>query len=65
MTIFACWFVAGQAWPALGDGSQVRDFTYVGDVVAINDAVLAQDISGHEVYNVATGVGTTVAESNT
>ena len=41
-----------------GDGEQTRDYVYVGDVVA---AVLAAVGSGG-VYNVGTGVETTVNE---
>ena len=46
----------------LGDGSQERDFAYVGDVV---DAILivAQNSPGNgEVYNVASGVTHSIAE---
>ena len=28
--------VSGEPFPLYGDGSQIRDFTFVGDVVAAN-----------------------------
>lgn len=41
-----------------GEGTQTRDYVYVGDVVAANRAALAYDGSG--VFNVGTGVETDV-----
>jgi UDP-glucose 4-epimerase len=43
-----------------GDGSQTRDFVFVGDVVAALLAAAAAPASG--VYNVGSGIATTVAE---
>ncbi len=43
-----------------GDGEQVKDYVYVGDVVAMNLAVLEGGSRG--IFNVGTGVGTTVNE---
>ena len=50
---------AGEETTIFGDGEQTRDFIYVGDVV---DGVLAA--TGHEggVYNIGTGVETSVTE---
>jgi UDP-glucose 4-epimerase len=62
LTIFLKRLAAGKAPVIFGDGLQQRDFTYVADVVALNDAVLAQDLPGHEILNVSTGVATTVTE---
>jgi UDP-glucose 4-epimerase len=62
LTIFLKRLAAQKSPVVFGDGSQQRDFTYVGDVVALNDAVLAKDLPGHEVLNVSTGIATTVAE---
>jgi UDP-glucose 4-epimerase len=42
-----------------GDGTQVRDFVYVGDIVG---SLLAAAGASGGPYNVGTGVGTTVAE---
>jgi len=62
LTIFLKRLAEGQPPVIFGDGRQQRDFTYVGDVVAMNEAVLAQDLPGHEVFNVSTGLGTTVGQ---
>lgn len=43
-----------------GDGSNVRDFTFVGDVVAANLAAVRADLPPGEVFNVAGGGSTTV-----
>src|SRR4051795_3485894 len=43
-----------------GDGTQTRDYDYVGDVVAANLAALETDTAGP--YNVGTGVETSVLE---
>lgn len=48
----------GEETLVFGDGEQIRDYVYVGDVVR---AVLAS-VGGGGVYNVGTGVETTVNE---
>jgi UDP-glucose 4-epimerase len=50
----------GQETEIYGDGSQTRDFVYVGDVVAALLAGAAAPAGG--VYNVGTGVETTIGE---
>jgi UDP-glucose 4-epimerase len=50
---------AGEPTQIFGDGGQTRDFVYVGDVV---NAVLAAAGGGPGVYNVGTGVETSVLE---
>jgi UDP-glucose 4-epimerase len=50
---------AGEPVTIFGDGEQVRDFVYVGDVVA---AVLAAGGAGGGTYNVGTGRATSVNE---
>jgi UDP-glucose 4-epimerase len=51
---------AGQETVIFGDGQQTRDFVFVGDVVT---GLLAAAVSPRGgVYNVGTGVGTSVAE---
>jgi UDP-glucose 4-epimerase len=43
-----------------GDGTQTRDYVYVGDVVAANLAAVAADVSGP--INIGTGVETSVLQ---
>jgi UDP-glucose 4-epimerase len=62
LTIFLKRLAAGKPPVVFGDGSQQRDFTFVEDVVALNDAVIANDLPGHEILNVSTGVATTVTD---
>ncbi len=47
--------LSGQAFPLYGDGSAVRDFTYVADVVNANLAAADRDIEPGAVLNVAGG----------
>ena len=58
VAIFLERMAAGESCTIFGDGSQTRDFVYVGDVVR---AVLAA--AGHEggVFNVGTGLETSVS----
>ncbi|OGB90538.1 hypothetical protein A2625_03215 [candidate division WOR-1 bacterium RIFCSPHIGHO2_01_FULL_53_15] len=50
----------GEAPTIYGDGKQLRDYIYVGDVAAIN--LLALEKGENEFFNVGTGVGTSVNE---
>jgi UDP-glucose 4-epimerase len=50
---------AGEPTQIFGDGLQTRDFVYVDDVV---EAVLAAANGGPGVYNVGTGIETTVVD---
>ena len=56
--IFARRMLTGNPVVIFGDGEQERDFVYVGDVVDANIRALEQD--ENDVYNIGTGVGTTV-----
>lgn len=48
--------LGGPPFPAYGDGTQIRSFTYVGDVVSANlAAVSAEDLCPGEVFNVSGG----------
>jgi nucleoside-diphosphate-sugar epimerase len=47
--------LAGESFPLFGDGSAVRDFTFVGDVVAANVAAADADVAPGTVVNVAGG----------
>src|SRR4051795_632448 len=60
IAIFLDQLRAGQETVVFGDGEQMRDFVYVGDVVAALLAAAAS--SGGGVYNVSSGVPTTVSE---
>jgi UDP-glucose 4-epimerase len=52
---------AGKPLTVTGDGSQRRDFTYVGDVAVTIEAALASDLES-EILNVGTGETITVLE---
>jgi UDP-glucuronate 4-epimerase len=52
----------GEAIELYGGGEQVRDFTYVDDVVDANIRVAAAEIPAGSVFNVAGGVSTTINE---
>lgn len=57
--------LGGPAFPMFGDGSQVRDFTYVGDIADANILAAGADvdrIAAGTVLNVAGGSSTTLAE---
>lgn len=60
--IFLSALEAGRPLPILGDGTQTRDFTFVGDVVA--GLLLAAEARGlhGRVYNLATGRAVSVAD---
>jgi UDP-glucose 4-epimerase len=59
VAIFLERMAAGEETTIFGDGEQTRDFVYVGDVV---QAVLAAAVHAGGVYNVGTGVETSVNE---
>jgi UDP-glucose 4-epimerase len=52
--------LAGEAPVIRGDGSQTRDFTYVGDIVAANVLGLESTVTG--ALNVGTGVETAIGD---
>ncbi len=55
IAIFAGRLLDGRAPVVFGDGTQTRDYTYVGDIVAANLAAAAHP-TAHGAYNVGTGV---------
>ncbi len=60
VAIFTEKLLSGERPTIFGDGSQGRDYIYVGDVVEAN--VLALDKGDNEIYNIGTGRQTTVVE---
>jgi UDP-glucose 4-epimerase len=60
VAIFARKLLTKQPCVINGDGSQTRDFVYVGDVVRANVLALEKDLSGS--FNVGTGIETSVVE---
>jgi UDP-glucuronate 4-epimerase len=47
--------LTGASFPRFGDGRQVREFTYVGDIVAANLAAADADVPAGAVANIAGG----------
>jgi UDP-glucose 4-epimerase len=60
IAIFCGRFAAGTAPLIYGDGSQTRDYVYVGDVVEANLLAADSDVCGE--VNVGTGIETSVLE---
>ncbi|MGE5226670.1 MAG: NAD-dependent epimerase/dehydratase family protein [Planctomycetaceae bacterium] len=54
--------LAGEAFPVFGDGRQVRDFTFVADVVEANLLAGFADVAPGTVVNVAGGTAATLLE---
>jgi nucleoside-diphosphate-sugar epimerase len=54
--------LSGDTFPLFGDGGQIRDFTFVGDIVEANVSAAGSDVWPGTVLNVAGGTATTVAE---
>ncbi len=62
ISIFAGRICAGRPVIVNGDGKQVRDFIYVGDVVRFLCAAMAKRPHEPSVYNVATGHETSILD---
>ncbi len=54
--------LAGTEFPLFGDGSQIRDFTFVADVVAATIAAGTSDVPLTSIVNVAGGSSTSMKE---
>jgi nucleoside-diphosphate-sugar epimerase len=54
--------VGGGSFPMYGTGNQVRDFTYVADVVAANVAAATAPVEPGTILNIAGGGAVTLAE---
>jgi UDP-glucose 4-epimerase len=62
LTLFLERALNGLPPVVFGDGSQVRDFVYVGDITALHRKCFETDFPGHLVLNGSTAVGTSVIE---
>lgn len=62
LTIFIKRALQRQPLVVFGNGQQVRDFTFVEDVVAMHNLCLSEDAANGKVYNVSTGRGTDINE---
>ncbi|MDE2006047.1 MAG: NAD-dependent epimerase/dehydratase family protein [Rhodospirillales bacterium] len=62
ISIFAARLRRGEPVELHGDGCQTRDFIHVGDVVAALRAAMARLPPGAPVFNVCTGIGTTIRD---
>ena len=54
--------LTGGSFPRFGDGNQVREFTYVADIVAGNLAAAAADVAPATTVNLAGGAEITLGE---
>jgi UDP-glucose 4-epimerase len=61
IAIFAGRLLAGQTPLVFGDGTQTRDYTFVGDIVAANLAA-AEHPGASGAYNIGTGVESSVLD---
>jgi dTDP-L-rhamnose 4-epimerase len=62
LSIFGTRIMSGNPVLIYEDGKEKRDFIFVDDVVESISVFLEKGFSGHEVYNVGTGEGTTVLD---
>ncbi len=60
LTIFLKRALEGQPLVVFGDGKQVRDFVYVGDLVEHHNLCIERDAASGQVFNISTGVGTDI-----
>jgi UDP-glucose 4-epimerase len=62
ITVFANNLMQGRVPTIFGDGTQTRDFVFVKDVVQANMLAMTSDSAAGEVFNVASGSSTSIAE---
>ena len=60
LTIFIKRVVTNLPPVVFGDGRQIRDFIYIGDVVRMHNLCLSNDRANGQTYNVGTGIGTSI-----
>lgn len=53
---------AGRCVSMTGDGTQTRDFVFIGDVARVNAAAAGAELVGHHVVNVGTGRETSLLD---
>jgi UDP-glucose 4-epimerase len=62
LTIFCKRVISDLPPVVFGDGSQIRDFIYVGDAVRLHNLCLEKDDANSKSFNVGTGIPTTVKQ---
>jgi len=62
LTIFIKRVTEGKPPVIFGNGKQVRDFIHVFDVVRVHNICIEKSITNGKVYNIGSGVGTTIEE---
>lgn len=55
--------LSGQSLPIYGDGAQLRDYVFIDDVVDAMLLVGSEDRSDGRVYNIGSGVGTSMIDT--
>ena len=43
-----------------GDGKQLRDFVYIKDILPFFENAISNDFANNSIYNIGTGIGTTI-----
>jgi UDP-glucose 4-epimerase len=62
MTICIKRAIEGKPLIIFGNGRQTRDFTHVNEVIEANMKAIGKHRHGHEIFNVSTGVGTSITQ---
>ena len=62
ISIFSDRILQGDTIHIFGDGSQTRDFVYVGDVIRFLIVGMQRCQNDHDIFNICTGVQTTIKE---
>jgi UDP-glucose 4-epimerase len=62
LTIFLRSIRKKQNPVVFGEGEQLRDFTYVGDLVRLHNLALEDSRADGQVFNISTGIGTSIRE---
>lgn len=62
LTIFLKRLLEGKNPVVFGEGEQLRDFTYVGDLVRLHNLALDDPRADGQVFNISTGIGTSIMQ---